>query len=375
MNRLSTRLTLVFAIVSAGTMRCAIAQDCNTVCSTKYGSNANLVSSCSILCADRPQLFSVDYPYLLGPLPMKVYPELTGGSAAEMSAAFPSSANQMYVRVNDQRDKIQFYLDMANNPEPYFPYFAMHLHHGNLNKEEFPGRVIGHIAGAGDIVGCATVSRSVRATSRRLQVCSAQCTKGSHKLGNCINPKRYLFSLPRCPLCNHVLARAYFCKGGCQDDGRILGKTVKGTMGKSKVERVSPSRACGNNNPNNPSNPKQRQWIQGLYSHEFSGNETDGKAYSKWSIGRPENYDYWCKESLPFLVDDVFQKGAASYIALHMNFNATGLPALAYGDMHTPVSTSTEGVQACTIFGDPNIPCSAGVTGVLQPLDEPKAAN
>jgi hypothetical protein len=367
---LSIRLSTALAIISFATTRFAVAQDCTAVCSTKYGAkNATLGSGCANLCADHPQLFDVDYPYLLGPLPMKPYAELTGAPAAEINAAFPSnSSNHVYVRVNADRDKIQFYLNMTDNPEPYFPYFAMHLHHGNLIKEEMGGQIMVHIAGAGDLVGCAGISRSLKLNVRRLNVCSPQCTKGNHKLGNCINPKRYIFSLRRCPICNQVAAGAYFCKGGCQGDRRISGKTIKGLLGRSKVERVAPSRFCDINNPNRPSNPKQRQWIQGLYSHEFSGNETDGKLYSKWSIGIPENYDYWCKESLPFLVDNVFQKGAASYVALHTNFNATGLPALLYGDVFAPVSTSEGGVQACTIFGNPSLPCSLGVTGILKPL-------
>jgi hypothetical protein len=374
MNPLSSCRTLAFAIVGVVMTRCAMAQDCSTACSTKYGSNATLLSSCSSLCADKPQLFNVEYPYLLGPFPFKAYPELTGAPADEIRAAFPSNTNQVYLRVNAQRDKTQFYLDMMDNPEPYFPYTGMHLHHGNLNKEDFPGSIFVQGAGAGDVVGCATVSRSVRA-KQRLNICSSKCTKGNHKLGNCINPKRYLFSLPRCPLCHQFAGRAYFCKGGCQGDYRVRGKTIKGITGKSKVEVIFPSRVCDIDNPDRPGNPKQRQWIQGLYSHQFSGNETDGKAYSKWSIGRPENFDYWCKDSLPFLVDDVFRKGAASYVALHLNFNATGLPAILTGDLHAQVSTSSQGTLACTIFGNPSLPCSAGVANALRPLDEPRATN
>jgi hypothetical protein len=365
---LSIRLSMALGIVTFVMTRFAAAQNCTAVCSTNYGANATLRSSCATLCASQPQLFDVDYPYLLGPLPMKPYAELTGAPAAEINAAFSSPSNHMYVRVNADRNKIQFYLNMTDNPEPYFPYFAMHLHHGNLNKEEMGGHIMVHIAGAGDIVGCAGVSRSLKANVKRLNICSPQCTKESHNVNNCINPKRYIFSLRRCPICNQVLAGAYFCKGGCQGDRRVSGKTKMGLTGKSKVESVAPSRFCDINNPNKPNNPKQKQWIQGLYSHEFSGNETDGKQYSKWSIGIPENYDYWCKESLPFLVEDVFQKGAASYVALHANFNATGLPAVLYGDIFTPVSTSEGGAQACTIFGNPSIPCSSGVTGVLKPL-------
>jgi hypothetical protein len=74
-------------------------------------------------------------------------------------------------------------------------------------------------------------------------------------------------------------------------------------------------------------------------------------------------------------VDDVFRKGAASYVALHLNFNATGLPAILTGDLHAQVSTSSQGILACTIFGNPSLPCSAGVANVLRPLDEPRATN
>ena len=365
---LSSRTLQLFGIISSFAF--ASAQNCSDVCSPKYSSNPTVVSSCTSLCDGQPTLFNVNYPYLLGPLPMKPYPELTGAPVDELNAAFSNRNNRLYARVNSERDKIQFYLDMVDNPEPYFPYFAMHLHQGNLIPEEIGGHILVHIAGSGDLVGCAGVSR-VRKAKNRLTICSSECTEGNHKLSNCVNPKRHFLSIRRCPLCNQKLAGAYFCKGGCQGDSRIKGYTIKDRRGRSKVEAVAPSRFCDLKNPDKPNNPGQRKWIQGLHSHEFSGNETDGEEYSKYSIARPENFDLWCGEALPFLVDDVFKAGTASYVALHVNFNATGAPALLYGDIFTAVSTTNEGPQSCTLFGNPSLPCSGGVPGLLKGLDEP----
>ena len=81
-----------------------------------------------------------------------------------------------------------------------------------------------------------------------------------------------------------------------------------------------------------------------------------------------ENYDLFCGEELPFLVDMVFAEGQASYVALHGNFNVIGITA---GEALAVVSTSDRGPQNCTIFGNPEFECTDGVDGVLSPLGAP----
>jgi hypothetical protein len=158
-------------------------------------------------------------------------------------------------------------------------------------------------------------------------------------------------------ICRITFGSAYFCQGGCQGDFRITGNSVERPIAKILVptlpdtETVVPSRFC-DIDLDNPSNPVQGSWIQGKHSVEYSGNPEDGEHYSPYSIGIPENFDLWCGEELSFLHDVIFGEGAASYVALHGDFNATGLASLVYGDAFAAVSTSDgRGPQNCTIFG------------------------
>ena len=241
------------------------------------------------------------------------------------------------------------------------------MHSGNLVADEIGGSIIVSIAGKGSIVGCLAPNFETGTPD----VCSELCTPGSEARGNCVNPTT--LGIPACPICNIAVAEAYFCKGGCQGDGRILGNMALGPTG-MQPQLVVPSRACDLNN-DNPSNPKQKAWIPGVHSVEYSGNPEDGKKYSPFSIGLEENYDLWCGEELPFLHDMVFQPGQAAYVALHGDFNATGLASLNYGDSFAEISTSEGGVQNCTIFGSTEYDCSVGIEGVLPAISaEPNVA-
>ncbi|CAJ1937287.1 unnamed protein product [Cylindrotheca closterium] len=81
------------------------------------------------------------------------------------------------------------------------------------------------------------------------------------------------------------------------------------------------------------------------------------------------NYDLWCGEELPFLHDMVFKQGQAAYVALHGDFNATGVASLLmYGDSFAAISTSEGGAQNCTIFGSTEYDCSVGIEGLLPPI-------
>lgn len=244
---------------------------------------------------------------------------------------------------------------------------SMHMHSGNLVAGEIGGSILVSIAGKGPIVGCVVPDFATGEPS----VCSELCTPGSEARGNCKTPSS--LGLPACPLCDITVAGAYFCKGGCQGDNRILGNTILGPTG-PQPQIVVPSRACDMNN-DNPSSAKQQAWIPGVHSVEYSGNPEDGKKYSPYSIGIEENFDLWCGEELPFLHDLVFKPGQAAYVALHADFNATGVASLAYGDSFAEVSTSDGGVQNCTIFGSTEYDCSAGIEGVLPAISADPSPN
>lgn len=183
---------------------------------------------------------------------MKPYPETTNSDPAELA----NLTGTMYARVDINREKMQFYYVMDDNPSPFYPYFAMHLHHGNLNAEEIGGHIVVSIAGKGDIIGC-VAPRLTGTGEPEIAVCSELCTPGSVELGACVNPTSNPAPLPQeCPICGFVAAAAYFCQGGCQGDRRILGYNVTNPDGSSTPQTLAPSRFCDLDN-DNPSNPLQ----------------------------------------------------------------------------------------------------------------------
>ena len=367
--------------------------DCSTQCENVYKDASSIsidgdgsISDSNVLyelcyeaCMEKSDLFHVDYPYILGPLTIQPYAELTNSDPIELA----NLTGILYARINKDRNRIQFKYTMDNNHnnesasdnnEPFYPYFAMHLHQGNLDSEEIGGHIISSIAGQGPIVGCIIPPRS---PDEPPQVCSEFCTPGSEVRGNCVNPTS--LGVQECPVCDVTFAHAYFCKGGCQNDNRIVGNTTMNPLtGQSTIDVVAPSRYCDIGR-DNPSNPIQDTWIPGLHSMEFSGNPNDGIHYSPYSIGIEENYDLWCGEDMPFLYDLVLADNAAAYVALHGNFNATGYASLLYGDAFAAISKSIGGVQNCTIFGNEDYPCVDGMPhnvlhGISNPLSSPSSS-
>jgi hypothetical protein len=115
------------------------------------------------------------------------------------------------------------------------------------------------------------------------------------------------------------------------------------------------------------SNAPQHAWIQGNFSNEFSGYPKD-LDYSPNSIGVLENHEQFCSKSVPWLVAEVFAKDKEIYVALHVDFNATGMASLFIGEFFAILSTADGGAQGCFIFGKPEHPCKFGVPGMLPPL-------
>eukprot|EP00934_Nitzschia_sp_Nitz4_P003031 Nitzschia sp. Nitz4//scaffold144_size56818//43638//44989//NITZ4_006545-RA/size56818-processed-gene-0.72-mRNA-1//1//CDS//3329536540//3021//frame0 len=318
-----------------------------------YDDTVPMLLLCTEACensADKPYSFDAAYPYVLGPLPMAPRAELTYSDPDELA----NLTGTLYARVDKTRQRMQFWYEMDHNPEPMFPYHGMHLHKGNLVAGEIGGHILVSIAGKGPVVGCAVP------VDGELVVCSETCLPGSVELGTCMTPASV--GLSACPLCNLLIGDAYFCRGGCQGDGRILGHNIT-LFGTVAPQTVVPSRKCDIDNEN-PSNALQGQWIQGVHSHEYSGNPDDGEEYSPYSIGVAENFDLWCGDILPFLIDEVFGSGQASYVALHGNFNATGISSLVYGDAFAAISTSEGGPQSCYLFGNTDYPCDEAYGGL-----------
>ncbi|CAB9518369.1 expressed unknown protein [Seminavis robusta] len=213
---------------------------CQQECEAAYA-DPTMIDLCNTACLEQPELFHVDFPYIFGPLTVQPYPNLTNADPTELE----DLTGTLWARVNVDRNRMQFMYEMDSNPEPFFPYFAMHLHQGNLNAEEI----------GGDLVGCFLPAAQGGDGPPDLQLCSEKCTVGSTDRGNCVNPGlTQPEPLEACPVCDLTLAYAYFCPGGCQGDGRIVGNsTVNPVAGQMQNQTVVPSRFCdiGGNNPSN----------------------------------------------------------------------------------------------------------------------------
>lgn len=98
--------------------------DCETQCSAQYPTdtdgNALLLDLCVNACANQPELFDVEFPYLFGPLKIQPYAEFTGVDPNEIA----DLTGVLWARVDVSRTRMQFYYSMDDNPEPYFPYAA-----------------------------------------------------------------------------------------------------------------------------------------------------------------------------------------------------------------------------------------------------------
>ena len=95
--------------------------DCEMQCSTGgYENSTTLWDLCVTSCTQSPDLFDVQYPYLIGPLTVQPYPDLTNVDPDEVK----NFTGTLWARVNQDRNKMQFYYKMDSDPEPFYPYFA-----------------------------------------------------------------------------------------------------------------------------------------------------------------------------------------------------------------------------------------------------------
>ena len=115
---------------------------CDIQC-TEYYKETDVYDPCVEWCVDSPEYFDVGYPYVFGPLVLQPYPELTGIDGFEIK----DLVGELWARVDKDRRKIQFRYRMETNPAPFYPYFAMHLHQGNLVPDEIGGHILVTIAG------------------------------------------------------------------------------------------------------------------------------------------------------------------------------------------------------------------------------------
>jgi hypothetical protein len=114
---------------------------CSARCDTYSGTD--VFAPCISWCENNEDYFDEEYPYVLGPLALQPYPELTGIDGGEIK----DLVGELWARIDARRQKIQFRYRMNTNPEPFYPYFAMHLHQGNLIPEEIGGHILVTIAG------------------------------------------------------------------------------------------------------------------------------------------------------------------------------------------------------------------------------------
>jgi hypothetical protein len=256
-----------------------------------------------------------DWPNELGPFVLKQYPAYT--------LAPNPLTGQVWVRINGDLNKIQFMYQMDQDPTatPYYPFFAMHLHYGEVKAGNKGGPIVVTIRGKGDLTGYTSPSSPISGS-----VCSSSCLPGA------------LGCDPNCPSNNtfpYTFAYAYSCDGGCDGDERD-GDNRTGTF-----KSLAPSRFCDLDN-SNPSLPPQGEWMDGRYSDERSGNSADD-GYSPYSIFKNGNFPKFCSYEIDFL-PTLFVEGVYTYVALHSNYNATGAPDLLYGTLLAIVNNGT-GIQ------------------------------
>ena len=300
----------ILLVVTCGSLHAQ--ESCQDLCQQVFVSDgANAVDVCSAGCDLQPD-FDPEYPYWLEA------PLVPDPVNALVSTDIAFYQGTVWARVDRTRTKIQFRYQMntpCDQAAPWCPHFAMHLHLGKI----LGSPIVVSIAGAGDIIACvAPPPPNYRFTDQAFAICHPDCTEGNQADGNCVAVE----NIDQCLLCNVPIARSYHCPGGCAGDGRIVGNLLPN----GSRETLAPSRGC-----EEVSNAPQDEWIQGKYSNEYSGNPQDPN-YSPHSIGVLGNFDEWCSESVPWLIDEVFPPGKASYVALHTNFNATGAGDLAFGE-------------------------------------------
>ena len=109
-------LFVIFTTLMAG-VRSELS--CKEQCDAAYSDPVG-ADLCTHACTSAPELFHVDFPYMIGPLKLQPYPELTNVDPEELK----NLTGELWARVNVDRTKMQFYYQMDHNPEPFFPYFA-----------------------------------------------------------------------------------------------------------------------------------------------------------------------------------------------------------------------------------------------------------
>jgi len=248
---------------------------------------------------------NISYPYVLGPFTLQQYPYYTLG---------PNNlTGQVWLRINDAFDHIQFMYRLNQDPTttPYWPFWAMHLHFGEVKAGNKPGPIVITIRGKGDIIGLSSPD-----SIPSYAICSSSCLPDA------------LGCDPNCPpdtTSSHVFAYADACPGGCDGDERD---------GYGNIS-LAPSRHCDLDNSYS-NNPPQNTWMDGRLSDERSGNDTDSSTsspyYSPTSIFKVGNFQNWCSYSIGYLAS-LFEPGMYTYVALHSNFNATGAPDILYGTL------------------------------------------
>lgn len=313
-----------------------------------------------------PFLYGEDnWAYKAGPFELGVY---TGQTEVPLTGRF-------YARINAEWDQMDFMLELDNAhayPE-YFPVFAVHVHHGNLVDPYF-GHVLVSIAGKGDITGCWGVTdpttvpppQGTGKFSPDIAICSDKCLEppfsyACKKCANTIDANHYpnlntfkdfkdMLESGGVPpgtegVCNLTLGFAHACNGGCDGDERPTWTT--GTPPGNKA--MASSRVCDEKDTRVESDMHQQIWYPGKYSFEMSGNSEDGDEYSHYSIYKKGNFDRFCGVRMQFIKDMLRPTShptsiGATYIALHLDFNATGTVSTNFGDLQAPLNAG-EGVK------------------------------
>ncbi|KNC84918.1 hypothetical protein SARC_02872 [Sphaeroforma arctica JP610] len=219
------------------------------------------------------------------------------------------------MQITDTLDGVRYKYTFDQDVEPtgLLPFVAMHLHQGDADAGKF-GSVVSSIVGTGDIVGCVTPIGT--------SICSEECLEPPYSY-QCLKE-----SDPKCKLATCLpIVSADFCPGGCAGDQRD---------GKEPLNNIAPSRTC-----ETPYGfgPEEGKWYTALYNDERSGNSEDD-TYSPYSVFINGHQNKMCSTQISFL-STLLEEGMPSYVAIHANHNAQGLPVLTTGTLFAVINDGT----------------------------------
>lgn len=116
------------------------------------------------------------------------------------------------------------------------------------------------------------------------------------------------------------------------------------------AKSLAPSRGCELDTGKSNSAPEE-EWIETQSSNEHDC-QPDSENYNQYSVNCADGWENYCQPEVPIL-PDLLKPGGKAYLALHLNFNVTGMGCILYGDMFAPVGDMGTGTGTHDVIGRP----------------------